>query len=118
MRKLEGGDENSKIAEFIKQLKEKDALIIERDTKLEELASRNNLLDEEKADLRKQLARTERRQTISRGTFNSQKTRSRAAPNESFEVGTPGMTGASVAELDAAKAEITKVKDQNSDLKS
>ena len=39
-------------------------------------------------------------------------------PNESFEVGAPGATGASLAELDAAKAEITKVRDQNADLKS
>lgn len=61
MRKLEGSDENSKIAEFVKKLKEKDALIMERDTKLEELGTKNNLIDEEKAELKKQLARTERR---------------------------------------------------------
>ena len=114
MRDLEGADGNSKIAEFIKQLKEKDALIMERDAMLEELGNKNNLLDDEKTELKRQLGRLERRNTVSRGgVYSSQKTRSRIRPSETNVAG-----GASTEELDTAKAEITKVKDQNSDLKS
>ena len=86
---------------------------MERDAKLEELGNKNNLLDEEKEALKKQLTRTERRQTISRGMT---RTRTKLRPNESG-VGAGGETGTSMAGLDAAKAEINKVKDQNSDLK-
>ena len=87
---------------------------MERDAMLEELGNKNNLLDDEKTELKRQLGRLERRNTVSRGgVYSSQKTRSRIRPSETNVAG-----GASTEELDTAKAEITKVKDQNSDLKS
>ena len=61
LRAIEGDDENSKIAQFIKQLKEKDNLLAQRDKKLDELAHDNNLVTEERDKLKKQL---ERRKTV------------------------------------------------------
>ena len=110
-RKLEGADENSQIAEFIKQLKEKDALIVERDEKLEDLKNRNHLLLEEKLDLKKQLEKTEKR-------GNETNPSRMSVLNDSFQAASAGVTGASQAELDSAKDEVDKIKDQNSGLKS
>ena len=78
-------DENGVLNKYIAQLKEKDALLKERDSKLEDLADKNNLLTEEKLELKKQLARLERRATSAAG-LQSQITRSRNAP-DSFTAG-------------------------------
>lgn len=80
-------DEDGNLNKFIQQLKEKDALIKERDSKLDDLASSNNLLQEEKADLKKQLERgLKRRPTMAAGTRNDD----------------PGFQGISQEEYDTA----------------
>ena len=53
LRAIEGGDENSKIAQYINQLKEKDNLLAARDKKLDELARDNALATEERDKIKK-----------------------------------------------------------------
>ena len=100
-------DENGNLNKFINQLKEKDALLKERDSKLEELAVKNNLYLEEKLDLKKQLERAQKRiESTPAAGFQSQKT-VRVA-NESFQAAAG--TGITQAQLDAEKAEVDRVK--------
>ena len=48
---------DSVLANYIEQIKNKDKLLAERDQKLTELAEKNNLLENEKASLLRQLER-------------------------------------------------------------
>ena len=54
LRELLGqNDRDGVLNKYIAQLKEKDALLAERDSMLDDLSQRNKLLEGEKADLKK-----------------------------------------------------------------
>ena len=103
LRAIEGGDENSKIAQYINQLKEKDNLLAARDKKLDELARDNALATEERDKIKKQL---ERRKTMAPTQILAQLPSS-STVNDVASV----ERAASASELAAVNNQLAKVKD-------